>query len=111
FPEIASRDSDSRGWRPGDRDGFVAEVTKQTDRAVWGHLIASTKLDQLMDRTERESFHRSLRDNPPPATAENCLATIERLMGEADLIFKRGIATAFAKLDRRFRSHDGFKIG
>lgn len=111
FPEITSRDQDGGGYWGGDRDKYLAEVTKNTDRAVWGHLIASTKLDQLMDRAEREAFHRSLKDDPPPATADNCLATIERLMGDADLIFKRGIALAFSGLDRRFRSHDGFKIG
>lgn len=115
FPEITPGESNVYGWR-GERDmpvrdAYAAYVTKQVDRAVWSHLIASTAMDQLMDRTEREVFHRSLKDDPPPATAENCLATIERLMGDADMLWKRGIAKAFSSLDRRFRSHDGFKVG
>lgn len=93
------------------REKYSAFVTKGVDRSVWSHLIASTGLDKLMDRAERDAFRDALEKEPPPATAENCFATMERLVGDSNLIFKRGIATAFAKLDRRFRSHDGFKIG
>lgn len=93
------------------REKYLEFVTKGVDRSVWSHLIASTGLDKLMDRAERVAFRDALEKNPPPATAENCFATMERLLGESDLIFKRGIATAFSRLDRRFRSHDGFKIG
>jgi len=93
------------------REKYLAFVTKGVDRSVWAHLIASTGLDKLMDRAERDAFRDALEKDPPPATAENCFATMERLLGESDLIFKRGIATAFSRLDRRFRSHDGFKVG
>lgn len=105
------RDEHQRWAALSPRDRFQEDVTRRVDRGVWSHLVAATRLDQLMDRTERAAFHRALNDNPPPATAENCLATIERLLGDADLIFKRGISKAFSSLDRRFRSHDGFKIG
>ena len=44
-------------------------------------------------------------------TVENVLATLDEFMLNADTIFRRGMANAFAKLDRRFRSHDGFKVG
>lgn len=94
-----------------DREKYLAWITKQIDRGVWGHVVKATNLDKLMDKAEREAFARQCEENPPPATAENVLATMERLLGDADLIFKRGIANAFSKLDRRFRSHDGFKIG
>lgn len=93
------------------REKYLAFVTKGVDRAVWAHLIGSTGLDKLMDRAERDAFRDALEKDPPPATAENCFATMERLTGDAHVIFMRGIATAFSRLDRRFRSHDGFKIG
>lgn len=32
-------------------------------------------------------------------------------MADSGTIFKRGIANCFVNLDRRFRSHDGWKIG
>lgn len=90
---------------------FRAYVEKGLNRSVWNHVIRSTNLDQLMDRQERDAFRAQLDDNPPEATVENIAATVERLVGDSDLIFKRGIANVFSKLDRRFRSHDGFKVG
>lgn len=99
----------STTWKT--RAEYDAWVAGQLDRKVWRHVIKATNLDQLMDKQEREAFQAALESDPPPATAENIAATVERLIGDADMIFKRGIANAFAKLDRRFRSHDGFKIG
>lgn len=93
------------------REKYEAHLTKALDQNVWDHVIKSTQLDQLMDRQERELFRATLKDDPPPATVENIAATVERLIGDSDMIFKRGIAKAFSALDRRFRSHDGFKIG
>lgn len=93
------------------RADFLDNMRKATDSAVWDHLILAHGFERLMDATAREQFRQQLRDNPPEATADNCYTTLSALLGDADLIFKRGIATAFSKLDRRFRSHDGFKIG
>lgn len=101
-----------------DRNGFPLRldqleeaVRRPLDRSIWSHLIQVTQLDRLMDATAKKQFRDQLDKDPPPATADNCRATIEQLLGDSDLIFKRGVATAFSKLDRRFRSHDGFKIG
>jgi protein-L-isoaspartate O-methyltransferase len=94
-----------------DREPFLDEARKQIDRGMWDHLILSTGIERLMDKTERDAFRDQLSKDPPPATADNVLATFERLAGEAGMIFARGLALAFSKLDRRFRSHDGFKIG
>jgi predicted RNA methylase len=98
---------DRRTWR----EVFADETRQRIDRAVWSHIIEATDLERLMDRQARDEFRASLADDPPAPTAENVRATLLAFMGDADMIFKRGIANAFAKLDRRFRSHDGFKIG
>lgn len=108
MPEDAARAL--RSASTAGRADFLAAMTKVTDQAVWRYLIDSTGLDRLMDATAREQFRAQL-DNPPPATADNCFATMSQLVEDADLIFKRGVATTFSRLDRRFRSHDGFKIG
>lgn len=101
-----------RGGHPeGERAAFLEGVRKTVDRSVWNYLLISTGLDKLMDKTAREDFRAQCEKDPPPATADNCYATMSALMGDADLIFKRGVATAFSRLDRRFRSHDGFKVG
>ncbi len=107
LPHLATRN------HPGARDckDFADMVRKPLDRSIWEYLLRSTKLDTLMDKTAKDEFRDQLKDDPPPATADNCQATLERLLGDSGMIFRRSIATAFAKLDRRFRSHDGFKVG
>ena len=106
------RYQDSRQFaKSGDREEYLDECRKQIDRAMWDHLIMATGIERLMDKQEREAFRQQLADDPPPATSDNILATFERLAGDAGMIFQRGLAQAFSRLDRRFRSHDGFKIG
>lgn len=93
------------------REIFIDEMTKTTDRAMWDHIILATDLERLMDRQARDEFRQSLHEDPAPATAQNVVATLTSLLGEAQTIFARGVANAFSGLDRRFKSHDGFKIG
>jgi predicted RNA methylase len=109
---------------------FMKVAERLTDIAFWTWLIERADLARLMDKEAKEELRAQLRYEPerpkrryevidkaeaaksfPPVTVENVLATIEGFTGQADLIFQRGIANAFSKLDRRFRSHDGFKIG
>lgn len=84
---------------------------RDLDAAIWSRLLEETGLRTLMDTKERDELDASMRGEVPAATFDNIMATIERLMGEAGLIWRRGVARTFAALDRRFRSHDGFKIG
>lgn len=95
----------------GTREEFLEACRKPLDRSIWGYLIAATSLDRLMDREAKEQFRAQIEKDPPEATAANCIATMEALLGDSPTIFKRGIANAFSGLDRRFRSHDGFKVG
>ena len=106
-PHIAV-DSNDRGYR---QDEFMVGVTKNVDRDIWQGLIMGTPIGSLMDRQELEAFKKSLEQDPPPATADNVRATLERLFGEADTIFRRGLVNAFQRLDRDYASNDGFKIG
>lgn len=81
------------------------------DARLWTHLLNVTDLDSLMDREEREKLSKSLCDDVPEATPDNIMATFKRLRDESPLIFQRGLANCFSQLDRRFKSHDAFKIG
>lgn len=101
----------AQGWPERDRDRFLEKAQLAVDRGVWSDVVHACGFSRLMDKTAHEAFRAELRDNPPAATVENLEATLARLMEDRDLIFKRGVATAFSRLDRRFRSHDGFKIG
>lgn len=84
---------------------------QQIDARTWMNLIQLTRMDTLMDKTAKEDLYKNLSDNVPEITMDNIKATLEALMGDAELIFQRGLARAFSDLDRRFKSHDAFKLG
>ncbi|MEM8986682.1 MAG: DUF4942 domain-containing protein [Pseudomonadota bacterium] len=84
---------------------------KHLDACVWISLLNRVGIERIMDRTAKDDLMRSLLNEVPEISFDNVAATIEQLFADADLIFKRGLAKAFSDLDRRFRSHDGFKIG
>lgn len=90
---------------------FISAARFIVDRQVWGHVIGMTDLERLMDKTAKDGFRQQLMKEPPEFTAGNVVATLRQFVADADTIFKRGIAVAFSALDRRFRSHDGWKIG
>lgn len=92
-------------------DDFISAARFIVDRQVWGHVIGMTDLERLMDKTAKDGFRQQLMKEPPEFTAGNVVATLQQFVADADTIFKRGIAVAFSTLDRRFRSHDGWKIG
>lgn len=92
------------------REAFELELTRQLDRSAWGALLELTGGGDLMDRQAKEEWRASL-ENPAAFTVENCKATFAHLWGNRRELFLRGIANTFSRLDRRFRSHDGFKVG
>lgn len=98
-------------YRGGHIDKFVKEMTTRIDQDMWAALLKSTNLWSLMDQKERARFEQQLRTEPPEVTPEALQATFERLMGESQMIFRRGLVEAFQELSREYRSHDGFKIG
>lgn len=109
----------------GDRDAldaafgarFDAEacqriLKRDLERSIWTRLLHDFQLAGMMDIQAREEFDAGLRgEDVPEATPDNIHATFQRLCAEADTIFLRGVARTFAELDRRFKSHDGFKLG
>lgn len=92
-------------------DGYLGLARRITDTNVWAHVIEITDLERLMDKKAKDQLNQQLLNDPPEATADNIVATLEQFMLDADTIWRRGIAECFSNLDRRFRSHDAFKIG
>jgi len=92
-------------------DDFLASARYLVDRQCWAHIVSMTDLERLMDKKAKDEFRQQLMTDAPEFTTGNVTATLERFMLDADTIFKRGLAEAFSNLDRRFRSHDGWKIG
>lgn len=84
---------------------------RQLDARTWMNLFALTGINDLMDATAKNKTYNDLMNAVPEVTEDNVWATLENMMGNAKVIFQRGLAVAFTSLDRRFRSHDAFKLG
>jgi predicted RNA methylase len=91
----------------------VKDITDRhyIDGRVWDSVIHSTELNHLMDKKAKDELRQQLMTDAPEFTEETAYATIEQFMAESGMIFRRGIAEMFSNLDRRFRSHSGWKIG
>jgi len=113
-----------------DEETFRYVSERIIDIDFWHWIIEKGDLYRLMDKQAKDQLRDQLRYVPirsrngrdvidekeaarsfPPVTVENVVATIQEFAAQSDFIFKRGVANAFSKLDRRFRSHDGFKVG
>jgi predicted RNA methylase len=111
-------------------DSHERVARRLVDIRVWGHLVDHTKLDALMDKKGKDELRQQFAYVPervgadgalingeeiarglPPVTEDAVVAMVEGWQDQAGWIFMRGIAEAFTNLDRRFRSHDGFKLG
>lgn len=116
--------------RVPDREQFRRTARRLIDVTVWTHLIELSGIEALMDAQAKSELRDQMRYVPertdrdgqlinqeeiarmlPEVTPENVYATLERFQQDAGIIFRRGIVNVFTKLDRRFRSHDGFKVG
>jgi predicted RNA methylase len=111
FFDSAAREHFLTKLKLPEKELYMTKARKHVDIEVWAHVIELSGLEKLMDKKAKEELRSSLRQDPPEATEENIKATVEGFMVDADMIFKRGLAECFCKLDRRFRSHDGWKIG
>ena len=94
-----------------DADTFLKEARRLIDVHVWSYIIHLTDMHSLMDKEEKEAMRQSLQTDPPDVTVENVHSTLTRFMADADTIWKRGLAKTFSALDRRFRSHTGWRFG
>lgn len=94
-----------------ERDEFMSMARHMVDADVWTHVVNATELQRLMDKKAKDALREQLRTAPAEFTEETALATLQSFASQAGDIFRRGIAEVFSNLDRRFRSHDGFKVG
>lgn len=113
-----------------DRSHYLGVAKRLTAVKTWAYIIERTNLEMLMDKEAKEKLRKQMAyvvpktnrhgeivnqadlDNAmPPITVGNIESTLEGFMADSQLIWMRGIANVFSNLDRRFRSHDGFKIG
>lgn len=94
-----------------DKEQYLNAARHMLDTDVWAYLVEHTRALKLLDATARQEFHEQLLEDPPEVTFENVNATLEGWYLQYGEMFKRSIARSFSTLDRRFKSHDGWKIG
>lgn len=94
-----------------DRAQYLSTARRLVDIDLWSYIVRITDLERLMDREAKDALRKELMNDPPEPSVETVFATLQQFWQDADMIFKRGIANVFSRLDRRFRSHDGWKIG
>jgi len=92
-------------------DKFAQSVRRDLDRAMWNHLLGISGIEGLMDEQALTDFKQQLASEPPEIDVGTVQATFQQFKADAYKIFRRGLVNAFMKLDRNYRSHDGFKIG
>jgi len=112
------------------REHYMRTASKLLANGTWANLVKMTELMRLMDNEAKEQLRAQMNYVPdkvtydgevinqaeidkglPPITVGNVYATLEKFIADSGMIFRRGIANVFSALDRRFKSHDGFKIG
>lgn len=96
--------------RQRDEDSFVSKQRASVDGDMWRAFLVNTRLGSLMDKIERDAFEKGLQ-NPPEITIDTVMATLQRLAGDAETIFRRGLVDAFRSLSREHASNDGFTVG
>jgi hypothetical protein len=94
-----------------DLEKSLEAYRQDMDRKIWEYLFDTSGIKQMMDAQAMQELRESMHGDVTEATEDNIRATIESLYSDADMIFQRGLVNCFSKLDRRFKSHDGFKIG
>lgn len=92
-------------------ESAIEAFRKTIDADIWNTLLNRSGLRDLMDMEARKAFNTQLADTVPEVSVENLRATMEVLYGDRERMFLRGLANVFGKLDRRFKSHDAFKVG
>lgn len=77
----------------------LAEIHKRMraklDQRAWERVLDLSGARGLMDATALDEFRKQLDKEPPAFTRENVAATVHSLYEDRELIFRRGLVTAF----------------
>jgi hypothetical protein len=94
-----------------DRELSATAFRHYADASIWNGIFNRTGILDMMDHREKKKWREQLSTEIAEITAENIEATMTGVISEAPLMFMRGLANAFSSLDKRFKSHDAFKVG
>lgn len=78
--------------------------------STWLAIYKRLNLDKVFSAEDKRKFHQSLA-NPAPLTMENLQATFGCYWENPRYYILKGLAEAFCKLDKFYKSHSNFGIG
>lgn len=91
--------------------GFMNDARRIVDIDAWAYVMEVSNLEKYMDKTAKSQLKQQLIVDPPVCDEETIQLTLQSMALDAGMMFRRGLAQTFSGLDRRFKSHDGWKIG
>ncbi len=87
-----------------------SELQKVLLKSGWKAVYDRLQIDRIASAKDKKLFDRTLED-PPELTFDNAKATFGDYLMRPRYHILRGLAEAFADLDRAYKSHSKVKIG
>lgn len=87
----------------------IKELTKQTDRKIWDHIVELGQFRELMTIKEQRKINDAL-ESCPPVTIETVTATFAGLLANRPNMLHDLVETAFLERSSGYKSNGGNKI-
>lgn len=87
----------------------IKELTKQTDRKIWDHIVELGQFRDLMTIKEQRKINEAL-ELCPPVTIETVTATFAELLANRPNMLQDLVETAFLERSSGYKSNGGNKI-
>lgn len=92
-------------------DKNVQKMIRELDRGCWLHLLETSKLKVVMNSVQQRAANKQFSESPEPFTRELAASTFYNLFHRRYETLREGIVDIFCSLDRKYKSHDPFKVG
>ena len=86
-------------------------ITKAVDACIWKAAIDRCGFSSLMNADDLDELRRDIERDCPPVDRDTMAATLVEQYRKASQTFVEGLLSLFRKLDSRYRSHNGWKLG
>lgn len=87
----------------------IEDLTKQTDRKIWDHIVELGQFRELMTIKEQRKINDAL-ESCPPVTIETVTATFAELLANRPNMLQDLVETAFLERSSGYKSNGGNKI-
>jgi len=92
-------------------DKSMEKITQEVDATLWLRAIEECGFSAIMTANDLDELRQQIKSNPMPFERETVAATLLHHFRQAPEKFAEGLVQLFKRLDRNFKSHDGWKLG